>query len=119
MLKNVIKNEFKMYSPDVEWSDVVANQVVSFLKEKELITDETTDEELKEMFKSNTIDYNLVDQPTYVKQYYIGLDDSIDHSDEIIDDLFKHQTADELLRSKLNDNTIVLVNNYTFEIIGL
>lgn len=119
MLKNVIKDEFKMYSPDVEWSDVVANQVVSFLKEKELITNETTDEELKTMFESNTIDYNLVDQPTYVKQYYTGLDDSIDHSDEIIDDLFKYQTADELLRSKLNDNTIVLVNNYTFEIIGL
>lgn len=119
MLKNVIKDEFKMYSPDVEWSDVVANQVVSFLKEKELITNETTDEELKTMFESNTIDYNLIDQPTYVKQYYTGLDDSIDHSDEIIDDLFKYQTADELLRSKLNDNTIVLVNNYTFEIIGL
>lgn len=119
MLKNIVKEEFKMYSPDVEWSDVALNQVVSFLKEKNLITDETTDDELKAMFESNTIDYNLVDQPTYVKQYYTGLDDSIDHSDEIIDDLFKHQTADELLRSKLNDNTIVLVNNYTFEIIGL
>ena len=119
MLKNVIKDEFKMYSPDVEWSDVIANQVVSFLKEKKLITDETTDDELKAMFESNTIDYNLVDQPTYIKQYYTGLDDSIDHSDEIINDIFKHQTADELLRSKLNDNTIILVNNYTFEIIGL
>lgn len=119
MLKDIIKEEFKIYSPDIEWSDVVANQVVSFLKEKNLITDDTTDDELKAMFESNTIDYNLVDQPTYVKQYYTGLDDSIDHSDEIIDDLFKHQTADELLRSKLNDNTIILANNYTFEIIGL